>query len=155
MLSRAPGRRAKARSRSGLFVATFSTFALIASGLIPVVSVERAAAVGYEGTWTRPARVDQGRVLVVGGGLNLAVLRVAGKLAIQIGKDLSVISFDDSPWAAAMSPAITVIARPVDELGRRTVDLLMQEIGSAPRGESLVLPTTLIIRESVAKRASH
>ena len=80
----------------------------------------------------------------------LAVLRVAGGLGLKIGSDLSVISFDDSPWAAAMSPAITVIARPVDELGRKTVDLLMQEIGSAPRGESLVLPTTLIIRDSVS-----
>lgn len=81
----------------------------------------------------------------------LAVLRVAGKLSIQIGKDLSVISFDDSPWAAAMSPAITVISRPVDELGVRAVDLLMREIDSGPRGESLVLPTTLIVRESVIR----
>lgn len=85
----------------------------------------------------------------------LAVLRVAGKLGVQIGSDLSVISFDDSPWAAAMNPAITVISRPVDELGRKAVDLLMQEIRSAPRGESLVLSTTLIVRESVSKRDSQ
>jgi len=43
----------------------------------------------------------------------LAVLKVAGNRGLAIGKDLSVISFDDSPWAAAMVPGITVIARPL------------------------------------------
>jgi len=81
----------------------------------------------------------------------LAVLRVAGRLKISIGKELSVISFDDSPWAAAMSPAITVISRPVQELGRRAIELLVESIkgGVAIRRE--VLPTSLIVRDSVAK----
>jgi len=81
----------------------------------------------------------------------LAVLRVVGRLSIQIGKDLSLISFDDSPWAAAMSPSITVIARPVDELGRQAVDMLLKQIGAGKVSDSLVLPTELIVRDSVRK----
>jgi LacI family transcriptional regulator len=80
----------------------------------------------------------------------LAVLRVAGKLKIAIGKDLSVISYDDSPWAAAMSPAITVIARPVDELGTIAVELLLEQMSGENVRKDVVLPTTLIERESVA-----
>ena len=80
----------------------------------------------------------------------LAVLRVAGKLRIAIGKDLSVISFDDSPWAAAMSPSITVIARPVDELGKIAVELLLEQIAGDAQHKDVVLPTSLIVRESVA-----
>ena len=81
----------------------------------------------------------------------LAVLRVAGKLRIAIGKDLSVISFDDSPWAAAMSPSITVIARPVDELGKIAVELLLEQIAGDAQHKDVVLPTSLVVRESVAR----
>jgi LacI family transcriptional regulator len=80
----------------------------------------------------------------------LAVLKVAGKLKISIGNQLSVVSFDDSPWAAAMSPAITVISRPVDELGRLAVQMLLSQIDGAEKSESQVLPTELISRDSVA-----
>lgn len=81
----------------------------------------------------------------------LAVLRVAGKLKITIGKELSVISFDDSPWAAAMSPAITVISRPVDELGRLAVELLIKQMSGEKGLQSITLPTSLVKRDSVAR----
>lgn len=80
----------------------------------------------------------------------LAVLRVAGKLGVSIGAELSVISFDDSPWAAAMSPALTVISRPVDELGTVAVDLLLLQMAGVGTAASVVLPTQLISRDSVA-----
>jgi LacI family transcriptional regulator len=79
----------------------------------------------------------------------LALLRVAGKLGITIGKDISVVSFDDSPWAAAMSPAITVVSRPVDELGKTAVELLLDQITGLKKTESVVLSTALIERDSV------
>ena len=81
----------------------------------------------------------------------LAVLRVAGKLKIAIGKELSVISFDDSPWAAAMSPAITVISRPVDELGRIAVELLINQMNGEKSLQNITLQTSLVKRDSVAK----
>ena len=79
----------------------------------------------------------------------LALLRVAGKLGIAIGKDISVISFDDSPWAAAMAPAITVVSRPVDELGEVAVEILLKQMSGAKSQSSITLPTSLIERDSV------
>lgn len=81
----------------------------------------------------------------------LALLRVAGKLGVAIGKDISVVSFDDSPWAAAMSPAITVVSRPVDQLGETAVELLLAQIAGSPDSENVTLPTKLIERDSVAE----
>ena len=81
----------------------------------------------------------------------LALLRVAGKLGLVIGRDISVVSFDDSPWAAAISPAITVVSRPVDQLGEVAVELLLTQIAGSPSSEAVILPTMLIERESVAK----
>ena len=80
----------------------------------------------------------------------LAVLKVAGKRGLTIGKNLSVVSFDDSPWAAAMVPGITVIARPVEELGHIAVTELVEAIEGNTKPKEIVLPASLIKRGSVA-----
>lgn len=81
----------------------------------------------------------------------LAVMKVAGNRKMQLGRELSLITIDDSDWAAAMVPGLTVVARPVEELGRIAVDKLLAEIDSdATPGEKIVLATELIARGSVA-----
>lgn len=81
----------------------------------------------------------------------LAVLKVAGNRRLVIGKDLSLVTVDDSQWAAAIVPGITVVARPVEELGSLAVHKLIGHITNPEQQfESLVLQTELIARESVA-----
>ncbi|MEY3317389.1 MAG: hypothetical protein RLZZ503_591, partial [Actinomycetota bacterium] len=80
----------------------------------------------------------------------LAVLKVAGDRGLTIGKELSVVSFDDSPWAAAMVPGITVIARPVEELGHIAVTELVEAIEGNTKPKEIVLPANLVKRGSVA-----
>lgn len=81
----------------------------------------------------------------------LGVLRVATRRGLQIGSDLSLVTVDDSPWAATMTPGLTVIARPVEEVGSIAVDRLVAEMEDPKlAGEAIVLPTTLIVRDSVA-----
>jgi LacI family transcriptional regulator len=81
----------------------------------------------------------------------LAVLKIAGTRGLAIGKDLSVISFDDSPWAAAMVPGITVIARPVEDLGHIAVTELIEAVEGKAKPKEIVLEAHLIRRGSVAK----
>ena len=88
--------------------------------------------------------MGQSQVLV------LAVLKVAGDRGLTIGKELSVVSFDDSPWAAAMVPGITVVARPVEELGHIAVTELVEAIEGNTKPKEIVLPAKLIKRGSVA-----
>ncbi|TFD64332.1 LacI family DNA-binding transcriptional regulator [Cryobacterium ruanii] len=81
----------------------------------------------------------------------LAVLKVAGNRRLTIGRDISLVTVDDSQWAAAIVPGITVIARPVEEIGRLAVQRLLSEIADPGQPtEIVVLPTTLIARDSVA-----
>ena len=80
----------------------------------------------------------------------LAVLAVAQKRGLIIGRDLSLITVDDSPWAAVLGGGLTVVARPVEQLAQEAVEELLQHIdhpGGAPR--DVILPTELIIRQSV------
>jgi LacI family transcriptional regulator len=81
----------------------------------------------------------------------LAVLKVAGTRGLRIGSDLSLVTVDDSVWAAAMVPGISVVARPVEELGEIAVSRLVDQIEGRGRGpDALVLPTELLSRGSVA-----
>ena len=81
----------------------------------------------------------------------LAVLKVAGNRQLVIGKDISLVTIDDSQWLVAMTPGITVVARPVEELGLIAVEKLIAEMmDPSLTKEKIVLPTELIARGSVA-----
>ena len=81
----------------------------------------------------------------------LAVLKVAGNRQLVFGKDISLITVDDSQWLAAMSPGITVVARPVEMVGQIAVEKLVAEMEQPGQpAEKIVLPTELIARGSVA-----
>ncbi len=81
----------------------------------------------------------------------LAVLKVAGKRRLTLGQDISLVTVDDSQWLEAISPGITVVERPVDEVARLAVEKLLEHINNkAKKPEKIVLPTRLISRGSVA-----
>jgi len=72
---------------------------------------------------------------------------------IRIPGELSVIGFEDSDFARLLNPAITVVKRPLLQIGRQMAHLLLQEINEKERSEQpvkLVVPTELIKRESCA-----
>jgi LacI family transcriptional regulator len=90
-------------------------------------------------------------ILASNNDMALALLKTAGNRKLVIGTDISLITVDDSQWAAAMAPGLTVVARPVEALGTIAVEKLLAEIdtpGQTP--EKIVLPTELITRGSVA-----
>ncbi|MEO8025952.1 MAG: LacI family DNA-binding transcriptional regulator [Bryobacteraceae bacterium] len=72
--------------------------------------------------------------------------------------DISVLSYDDFPWAGYFHPKLTAVAQPGLEMGRRAVHMLQDAIqaGGEPLGEELVvLEAELIIRESTASPANR
>ncbi|MEI7035075.1 LacI family DNA-binding transcriptional regulator [Streptomyces pratensis] len=76
------------------------------------------------------------------------VLREAGR---RIPEDVALIGFDDSAVARHMHPALTSVRQPIEEMGQRMAELLLDEIaGRAPDAESptVVLPTELVVRDS-------
>jgi LacI family transcriptional regulator len=68
--------------------------------------------------------------------------------------DISVIGFDDIPFAAMFSPALTTIRCPAIEVGQIAAQLLKQQInGSIDMGFDMKLTVRLIERESTTKRS--
>ncbi|MFJ8081338.1 LacI family DNA-binding transcriptional regulator [Streptomyces sp. NPDC096205] len=79
-------------------------------------------------------------------------LRAAG---LRIPEDVALVGYDDSAIARHMEPPLTSVRQPIEEMGRRMIDLLLSEIAdrrpAVSRGlerRQLVLPTKLVPRAS-------
>ncbi|HWG85240.1 MAG TPA: substrate-binding domain-containing protein, partial [Deinococcales bacterium] len=82
----------------------------------------------------------------------IGAMRAVRDLGLSIPRDVSVVSFDDSRWAALIDPALTVVAQPTYELGRTACELLISQLGrKRPQATRQVrLGTELIVRSSTA-----
>lgn len=83
--------------------------------------------------------------------MTLSLLRVLKDQNISVPKHISVISFDDPPAAAHVSPPITTIRQDVVALGKRAVLRLIDLIERKDVPIVEYIPTSLIIRESTVK----
>jgi len=72
---------------------------------------------------------------------------------VRVPHDVSVIGFDDIPFAAMFSPPLTTIHCPAIEIGQLTAQLLKQQInGNMDSGFDMKLAARLVERESTGKR---
>ena len=78
--------------------------------------------------------------------LTLRALRELGKIA---GRDIPLFSFDDFDLADMLTPALSVVQQPAEMLGREAAQLLFERLnGSGGTSRAIVVPTSLIIRQS-------
>jgi LacI family repressor for deo operon, udp, cdd, tsx, nupC, and nupG len=75
-----------------------------------------------------------------------AALREAG---LRVPDDISMIGFDDIPWAQFSDPPLTSIRLPAQKLARTACGVLMDLLqGKEPPTRRTVLDTELVIRKS-------
>jgi len=88
--------------------------------------------------------------------LAVGVLQACRERGIRVPEDLSVVGFDNTILSRIVTPALTTVAQPIYELGRRTVHLLMDGIEneSQPKNREVLEPR-LIVRESTAPPSTH
>ncbi|MFF0415430.1 LacI family DNA-binding transcriptional regulator [Kitasatospora sp. NPDC004745] len=75
----------------------------------------------------------------------VGALRTLRRHGLRVPEDVALIGFDDAPVAARCRPGLTTVRQPVEELGSRAMELLLRNPG---HGESVVLPTRLVVRAS-------
>lgn len=105
------------------------------------------------------ARVSAGRLLDAGATavvaasdiLALGCYRALAERGLLPGRDVAVTGFDDSPTAALLTPGLTSVAQPLEDIGRECVRLLLRRIAEPDRTpEHLLLEPALIRRGSSA-----
>lgn len=85
--------------------------------------------------------------------LSISGLEAIRALQIKIPDDMAVIGFDDNTYFSLLTPTVTAIAQPVQELSEQVAKQLMARLngqGGQALERSIVLPATLIVRESSA-----
>lgn len=118
-----------------------------------------AAALGLLSREDRPTAVLCFSDVVASG-----VVRAAERLGLDVPGDLSVVGFDDSPLAHRVRPRLTTVHQDVAEKGRLAAAALRTALehraagtgagtGAGPTTTRVVLPTTLVVRESTAPPA--
>lgn len=69
-----------------------------------------------------------------------------------VPEDVSIIGFDDIPFAKYMAPSLTTVAQPQDEIGAACATILLDLIdGRKPEKLHSILPHELVVRESTRK----
>lgn len=67
----------------------------------------------------------------------------------RVPEDISIVGFDDIPRAAQVHPPLTTVRQPLEAMGRRAAQMLLEIIENPKRPhERIELPTELVVRNS-------
>lgn len=91
-------------------------------------------------------------IVAMNDDMAVGVCDAAKELGLKIPDDVSVTGFDNADIIQYVTPRITTVERPLQEMGYRSMELLLESISGAGVGEvSITLPCALIEGESVRK----
>ena len=117
----------------------------------PVLVGDWSARAGHELGRELVERGDVTAVFVANDQMALGLLRALHEAGRRIPGDISVVGFDDIPEAAYFTPPLTTVRQNFNEMGRRSLLLLLEQIDRGvrvPRRETV--PPELIVRASSA-----
>ena len=115
-------------------------------------SMDLPVQIGYRGALQLvPNHPELTAIFAATDEIAIGVLTALWQLGLRIPQDISVVGFDDISLASVITPPLTTIHQPIDEIARVAVELMVQMIeeGEEER-KDLVLPTRLVVRESCA-----
>jgi len=79
----------------------------------------------------------------------IGALRALGEAGVAVPCGVSVVGFDDVPEAAYLFPPLTTVRQDFGEVGRRALDLLLEQIEGAARSDKrAAIPPDLVLRQS-------
>ena len=131
--------------RDAMSAAGLSTNALLARGDF-----------GYESGLTAAkelldAKVRPTAIIASSDQMTLAALNAARLAGLEVPRDLSLISFDNTPAVRFAQPALTAIDQPIAATVARAVELLIETVKTGHRpGEVVIVSGGLVERSSTA-----
>jgi len=77
-------------------------------------------------------------------------LQCLSDLKVRIPQDVAVFSYDDNEFYPLMSPTISAISQPIEEMGEKAVDLLISRLKNPEKAiERITLEAKVISRNSI------
>jgi LacI family transcriptional regulator len=100
---------------------------LVECGLSTSGGAARATAKLLDG-WPSPTAL-----VVADESMLVGVQYEAHRRGIRIGSELALVGYGDMDWARRVSPAMTTLAQPAADIGRRAVQMLLSRIADPDR----------------------
>jgi DNA-binding LacI/PurR family transcriptional regulator len=92
---------------------------------------------------------DLTAVFVANDQMALGFLRLLRENGLEVPRDVSIVGFDDIPEAAYFTPPLTTVRQDFNEMGRRSLHVLLRQIEAHGRSRIReVVPATLVERAS-------
>ena len=117
----------------------------------PVLVGDWGSKSGYELGRQLAADPEVTAVFAGNDAMALGLLRALHEAGRTPPSDVSVVGFDDCPEAAYFIPPLTTIRQDFIEVGRRALNLMLEEIESGSRSAACApVPPELVVRESTS-----
>jgi DNA-binding LacI/PurR family transcriptional regulator len=79
----------------------------------------------------------------------IGIMNEAERLGLTIGRDLSLIGFDDAPMTQYLRPALTTVQQAIPETGQALMTILEALLNKTePEEPHILIPPRLIVRDS-------
>jgi DNA-binding LacI/PurR family transcriptional regulator len=106
---------------------------------------------GYDAGRRLVAEKDVTAVFVANDQMALGVLRAFHEAGVEVPGQVSLVGFDDVPEAAYFTPPLTTVRQDFQEVGRRALQLLLEQMADGAGGERHVMvEPRLVVRQSAA-----
>jgi len=107
---------------------------------------------GYDGAGTMLALADRPSALFCENDeMAIGALKRIKQMGLRVPEDISLVGFDDIPFAAYCDPPLTTISQPAETFGHKAVEMLIALIEKRPITQRhVLLPFELTVRGSSA-----
>ncbi len=115
----------------------------------------RAGVEGFNQLWSLPDAQRPTAVACVSDLIAIGAMNGAAAAGLEVGKDIAVTGYDNTPMAEFSHPPLTTVHQPIPEVGEHVVNLLLSQIKGVEIDEKgILLSPELIIRASSQARPS-
>jgi LacI family transcriptional regulator len=81
----------------------------------------------------------------------LGALRAFAERRLEVPRDISLITFDDPPFAEYLASPLSVIRQDIETIGHKAAELLLEQIRTGCKPKKLIhrVPVEFVMRDSI------
>jgi DNA-binding LacI/PurR family transcriptional regulator len=100
-----------------------------------------------------PADIRPTAVMCVSDLVAIGVKNEAERLGMEIGRDISIIGFDDAPMLQYLRPPMTTLRQPLRDIARTLIEMLESKLGDTASARKRVPRTRLLAPELIVRES--
>jgi LacI family transcriptional regulator len=83
----------------------------------------------------------------------LGALRAFAERGLRVPQDISLVTFDDAPFAEYLASPLSVVRQDIEAIGSRAAELLIEQIRTGRKPKELLhrVPVELVLRGSIGR----